>query len=107
MSVALAPMAVHERLKRGTATIHRQVEETCFFLKLREGTLPLQSYVSYLRSLAIVYSTLERTMNHSKHPLIASIWSQEFARSHLLLSDIESACRAPSQDIDSAITAAL
>lgn len=65
-------MSLMQSLKEQTNEIHQQAHESIYFKQLFKHELPLESFVSSLRGLAIIHAVLERTLAASKDPFIVN-----------------------------------
>ncbi|MCX8070454.1 MAG: biliverdin-producing heme oxygenase [Thermodesulfovibrionales bacterium] len=76
-------------LKETTKKDHDRLETLVFFKEIMKGTLPLESYIRYLRLLAVLHGTLEKELINSNDEIIRKIWHPKRARFELLTKDID------------------
>lgn len=76
-------------LKENTKKDHDRLETLVFFKEIIKGTLPLESYIRYLRLLAVIHNTLERELRLSDDERIKKIWHSQMAKYHLLIEDLD------------------
>lgn len=99
--------SLQNMLKIRTARVHRAAEASLFFARLREGCLPLVSFSTYLRCLAIIHASLERNLHDSLDPRIKTLTALDLVRLPLLLKDAEVLALHENPTIHPAISAAL
>lgn len=96
-----------ERLRQATADIHQRVEESPYATALLGGTLPLESYIVHLRTLAVIHAELERALATSDHPAVGAVWNDELRKLPLLWRDLEHFEPLLVPDVDEAVDTAL
>ena len=88
-SITVPDLPLAERLKSGTAALHRRVERSAFMSRLLGGQIEPAAYVTLLHNLRAVYGALEPALlGQSADPAIAPVVLPELFR-----------CRALDQDI--------
>lgn len=79
-----------ERLKSGTAVMHRRVERSAFMSGLLHGEIERGSYLGYLHNLRAMYEALEAALlRQSADPAIAPVVLPELFRCRALDLDIQ------------------
>ncbi|MCX7005247.1 MAG: biliverdin-producing heme oxygenase [bacterium] len=78
-----------------------------FFQAAIAGQLPLESYLGYLRALAVVHGALEQALADSRHAVVAAVWSDDLRKLPLLLKDVRFFELRDVADIPDAANAAL
>lgn len=76
------------RLKSETANRHAEIEALPCFKALMAHSLPLLSYVSQLKALAVIHGVLEHAIAESKDPVVRNVWSEDLRKLSLLEADI-------------------
>lgn len=83
------PLPLHEQLRSATAGAHRHVESCAFVKALLAGRLSRRGYALLLRSLHVVYASLESGLaKQSAHPLVRPILEPALRRADALASDL-------------------
>ncbi len=96
-----------QQLRDATLDLHRELEQQAFFAALADGTLPLDSYVNQLRCFAILFSTLERTMDSVDDVAVKDVQRAFNGRFRHLLDDLDLFSAELFADIDSAVDTSL
>jgi heme oxygenase len=79
-----------ERLKSGTADLHRRVERSAFMSGLLRGQIERPSYLALLHNLRAVYATLEAALQRqAAEPALAPVVMPELFRCRALDQDIQ------------------
>jgi heme oxygenase len=79
-----------ERLKSGTAAMHRRVERSAFMSRLLHGEIERESYIGLLHNLRAVYGALEAALlRQSADPAVAPLVLPELFRCRALDLDIQ------------------
>ena len=79
-----------ERLKLGTAAMHRRVERSTFMSRLLHGEIERGSYIGLLHNLRAVYGALEAALlRQSADPAVAPLVLPELFRCRALDLDIQ------------------
>lgn len=77
------------RVYEETRSVHEQVRNHPFILKLKNGNLQLESYVQYIVDLRAIYRSLEKGMEKNRHlPEIHPLYIKELCRLDFLENDI-------------------
>lgn len=95
------------RLRKETKENHKQMEALPFFNALVAGTLPVESYVGQLKTMAIVHSVLEREMETSRHTAVLKVNNQHLAKLPLLNQDVQYFAHRNLSDFETATHKAL
>jgi heme oxygenase (biliverdin-producing, ferredoxin) len=79
-----------EALRAQTRRLHAEVERSDFMTALMRGRADRVGYCALLRSLQVIYATLEPALaRHRAHPAIAAILLPQLARSDLIAADLQ------------------
>ncbi len=90
------PATLAERLRIGTAAVHREAERSALMRRLLGGGADRNTHLALLRQLLPVYATLETLVEaHATHPWLATVWSPELARTAALRADLGAQAAAP------------
>ncbi len=81
--------SISQRIKKETAELHQRAESVSFFSELLQLKAEKQTYISYLRILAIIHATLEKEVSNSDHVVLKTLWQEKMRRLPLLEEDIE------------------
>lgn len=103
-------MSLHgatEILRDSTRELHSRIEATRFARDFLNKKLKVESYVGYIRVMAVIHAVLERKLDACEHPLVAEIWCDELRRLPELLEDHDQYRWACLPDAAPAIEAAL
>ncbi len=93
---ASEPATLAERLRIGTAAVHRQAERSPLMRRLLGGRADRSTHLALLQQLLPVYATLETLVAaHATHPWLAPVWSDELARTAALRADLGAHADAP------------
>jgi heme oxygenase (biliverdin-producing, ferredoxin) len=85
-----------ERLRSGTAAMHRRVERSTFMSRLLHGEIECGSYIGLLCNLRAVYGALEAALlRQSANPAVAPVVLPELFRCRALDLDIRTLAKAP------------
>ncbi|MBP9887699.1 MAG: biliverdin-producing heme oxygenase [Leptospiraceae bacterium] len=98
---------ITEELKKVTKPIHDKLDESEFFAVLKEGKLPIESYINYLQVMAGIHAAFEKEVCDSNHPELQSVWKDSMSKLPPLLVDLESLHATEIEDIPKAIDAML
>lgn len=98
---------VMEQLRAATRAHHQRLESLPFAQALAQGTLPLHSYVGYLRALAVIHGVLEGELSRAKEPAVAAVWNDGMRKFPLLLRDLASFEDQLIGDVPGAVVAAV
>lgn len=83
------PATLAERLRIGTAAVHREAERSALMRRLLGGRADRNTHLALLEQLLPVYATLESLVSvHATHPWLATVWSPELARTAALRADL-------------------
>jgi heme oxygenase len=83
-----SPLA--ERLKSGTAAMHRRVERSAFMSRMLHGEIERGAYVGFLHNLRAVYGALEPALlRQSADPVVAPLVLPELFRCRALDLDMQ------------------
>ncbi len=100
--------SVTEILRAATREIHSRIEETPFAKELLDGTLDRDSYVGYIRVLAVIHAAMERRLDACEHPLVVPVWrAEDLRRLPQLMDDNDFFLRSLVPDASGAVEAAL
>lgn len=80
-------ISVTDILRKSTKDIHKSIESTPFAQAVLKKELTLETYLGYIRALAIIHAALEGCLNNCHDSRIVKIWSSEMQRSSLLNDD--------------------
>lgn len=94
-------------LKAATADLHTRMERLPFFPALADGSLPLDSYVNQMRAFAVVFGSLERTVESLEDAVVKDLQSSLNGRYRQLLQDLEVFADRGFPDVVPAVQAAL
>ena len=61
-------MNITDELKIATKPIHDKLDESEFFAVLKNGKLPMESYINYLQVMAGIHAAFEKEIINSNHP---------------------------------------
>lgn len=76
-------------LKNATYTKYHQVlENTSFGNSLKTKQTPIESFVGYLRSMAIIYAVIEREIRLKQNNVVMSVWNEKMGKYNLLKQDL-------------------
>ncbi|WP_110241682.1 heme oxygenase (biliverdin-producing) [Nocardioides gilvus] len=76
--------------KQGSLELHRETEASTFIDDLMKGKVNLAGYVSYLKSLRLVYAALEEVARrYAAEPLVAAMHDPALERLGCIEADIE------------------
>ena len=81
-------VGLRAQLRKHTAAAHERLDERPLFVALAAGDLALETYVAWLRSLAVYYGALERAVERSPDPRVHAIHDPAAAKSPLLRDDL-------------------
>lgn len=98
---------ITEELKKATKPIHDKLDESEFFAVLKEGKLPIESYINYLQVMAGINAAFEKEVCDSNHLELQSVWKDSMSKLPPLLVDLESLHATEFEDIPMAIDAML
>ena len=76
-------------LKARTKADHDRLESLVYFKELIRRSLPLDSYIRYLRLLSIIHWSLEKELSLCADERVKKIWHPKRARYNLLINDLE------------------
>ena len=100
-------MTFHEQLKKQTLDLHNQAHKIPYIINLLKNDIQLISYIGHLRSLAIIYGTLEHQLYNSENKEIKIFLENYTPKLPLILSDLEFLKANEEKDIIPAISIAL
>ena len=98
---------VMEQLRAATRGHHQRLESLAFAQALAQGTLPLHSYVGYLRAMAVIHGVLEGELSRSKDPAVMAVWKDSMRKLPLLMDDLDSFASQLIGDVPGAVVAAV
>ncbi len=78
-----------QRLRDTTRVAHAELEQLPYSRALADGTLPVESYVSHLRAMAIAHGVLERVLDSAKDDRIITAWQAGIRRLPDLGADLK------------------
>jgi len=81
------PHALMAELSAAARLPRDRMQALPFFQAASAGQLPLESYLGYLRALAVVHGALEQALADSRHAAVAAVWSDDLRKLPLLLKD--------------------
>ena len=99
--------SVMEQLRAETRSHHQRLEALPFAQALEKKTLPLHSYVGYLRAMAVIHGVLETELSRSTHPAVTAVWNDSMRKLPLLLRDLGSFESQLIGDVPGAVVAAV
>jgi heme oxygenase len=82
-------LTLMEELKAASFSSHTRLQTLPFFEALAACQLPLESYVGQLRSLAVIHGVIEQALAQCGDQRIASVWTDDMRKLHLLLQDLK------------------
>jgi heme oxygenase len=100
-------MSLHQRLKLHNAQVHGQLECGAFHNALQGARLPLVSFTTYVRCLAIIHATLEQQLVGATDSRVQQILALCPPRLPLLMADIRTLGADKSPSVQPAVMAAL
>ena len=100
-------MNITDELKIATKPIHDKLDESEFFAVLKNGKLPMESYINYLQVMAGIHAAFEKEIINSNHPQLLRVWKDSMQKLPPLLVDLESLNALEFEDIPMAIDAML
>lgn len=83
------PDRLHSLLKKQTMELHTQAHKIPYIINLLQNNLPIESYVGYLHSLAIIYGTLENQIENSNRLNLKEFLPDYSLKLPLILADLE------------------
>jgi heme oxygenase len=91
----VAHLPLVERLKSGTAAMHRRVERGAFMSRLLHGEIERGTYLALLHNLRAIYGALEAALvRHAADPGVAPVVLPELFRCRALDLDLQVLSRA-------------
>jgi heme oxygenase len=97
---------VTDRLKRTTCDAHARLEALPFARALADGSLPLASYVSYLRCMFIIHEIIEHQLPTNADERLGIVWNDSMCRLPELQLDLAYFASRRIDDISAACGAA-
>jgi heme oxygenase len=76
------------RLRAETRELHEALESLPFARALEKRSLPLRSYVEFLRGMLTVHGTLERSLSRVSHETVGHVWEERLRKVPLLEKDL-------------------
>jgi heme oxygenase len=76
----MSQLSLSEQLRASTRAAHDRLEQLPFAASLADGSLPVESYVGYLRAMAIVHAVIEHELPVENDPRIDAVWNDEMRR---------------------------
>lgn len=107
MRVMENPASLHNSLKVQTKELHQKAHSIPYIKNLLNDNVQKESYISHLRTFAIMYGTLERQLLVTKNTDIKSIIEGYLPKLPLILGDLKSLHSNEIKDIIPAIEKAL
>jgi heme oxygenase len=95
-----------DQLRASTRPAHDRLERLAFAAALADGSLPIESYVGYLRAMAIVHAVMEHELPVEADPRIDGVWIDAMRRLPALQLDLAHFDRQEVGDIPAAQQAA-
>lgn len=102
----MTPENLMAELRDATRDAHQRLENLPFAQALSDKELPLESYVGYLRAMAVVHSTLEHELPVESDNRIAAVWDDAMRKLPALQRDLDHFAPQAIRDIPAAHTAA-
>jgi heme oxygenase len=81
-------MNFSDELSSATRDAHARLEALPFAAALAEGSLPLESYVGYLRGMVLSHNVMEHELPIETDARIASVWDEDMRRLPALQRDL-------------------
>jgi heme oxygenase len=91
--------SLSDQLRGSTRAAHDRLERLPFAAALADGSLPVESYVGYLRAMAIVHAVIEHELPIETDPRIDAVWNDEMRRLPPLQLDLAHFARQDIGDI--------
>ena len=82
-------MLIMEKLRNTIQSEHKALELLPYFRAISERILPIECYVNQLKSLAIIYTSLESELASETNDCVCSVWKDEMRKLPLLENDLK------------------
>ena len=99
--------SLHQELKEQNARPHKRAQTTPYINHLLDNDIVKESYTGHLRTLAIIYGTLEHQIYKSENPTIQLLIKNYIPKLPYLLKDLENIDALHTKDIIPAVREAL
>jgi len=76
------------RLREATRQAHDRLETLPYFQALERAELPMESYVGYLRAMAVLHSVLEHQVARTEDARLNAVWRENLRRFPQLQADL-------------------
>ncbi len=84
----MAISSLSDELRASTRAAHDRLERLPFALSLAAGSLPIESYVGYLRAMAVLHAVMEHELPVEAEERIDAIWRDGMRRLPALHRDL-------------------